>query len=249
MIFRSLTCVNSAFFTKLFRLNRFSYRLRELFTPFPPPIFLLPPGLIGNGCFVPSTLFQFDLFPFSIFLSVIINNKNWIFRCARGMIKMPSRDGRSEAALCPMDKKPDLRSICLFITEEAGLSPPKPCFLRCFPSPQPAGRDSPVTACLFPPPAPAAIPLLTNPRPVGIICSNQTAMKGKNAFVPLREPVVGANRRGGGADTGPGVARLRTAFQGGTAGPVTGCGLVGGRERPAETAGGTRVVPRKSLRP
>lgn len=92
-------------------------------------------------------------------------------------------------------------------------------------------------------------PLLTNPRPVGIICSNQTAMKGKNAFVPLREPVVGANRRGGGADTGPGVARLRTLFQGGTAGPVTGCGLVGGRERPAATAGGTRVVPRKSLRP
>ncbi len=142
------------------------------------------------------------------------------------MIKMPSRDGRSEAALCPMDKKSDPRLICLFITEEAGLSPPKPCFLRCFLLPQPAGRDSPVTACLLV--RTGWESGLDKSATGGYNCSNQTAMKGKNAFVPLREPVVGANRRGGGADTGPGVARLRSVFhsRAGRLAPLTAVALL-----------------------
>ena len=57
-------------------------------------------------------------------------------------------------------------------------------------------------------------------------------------------------RTGGGkrADPEPGAACLKRCSRAGRHGHVTGRGLVGGRERPPVTAGGSRVVPR-ILRP
>ena len=112
----------------------------------------------------------------------------------------------------PMDEKL-VSSQPVFLSERIPKFSPGLLYRRRFLSPSSRPRHLPRPAFRLGLSALRGVPLrpdLTKERLLGIIGSNQTAMKGKNASVPLREPVVGANRCGGGADTGPGVARLRS---------------------------------------